>query len=42
LRWSEHDAGMPGLKRDVGRRLGALIVRIVTGGRIAVKWNSPF
>ncbi len=35
-------AGMPGWKRDVGRRLDALIVRSVPGVRKAVKWNSPF
>jgi hypothetical protein len=33
---------MPGWKRDVGRRLDQLIVRIVPGVRKAVKWNSPF
>jgi hypothetical protein len=35
-------AAMPGWKRDVGRRLDALIVRTVRGVRKAVKWNSPF
>ena len=35
-------ATMPGWKRDVGRRLDALIVRTVPGVRKAVKWNSPF
>ena len=35
-------AAMPGWKRDVGRRLDALIVRTVPGMRKAVKWNSPF
>ena len=35
-------AGMPGRKRDVGRRLDALIVRSVPKVRKAVKWNSPF
>jgi len=34
-------AAMPGWKRDVGRRLDALIVRSVPGVRKAVKWNSP-
>lgn len=33
---------MPGWKRDVGRRLDALIVRSVPGLRKAVKWNSSF
>ena len=35
-------AAMPGWKRDVGRRLDALIVRTVPDVRKAVKWNSPF
>jgi hypothetical protein len=35
-------SAMPGWKRDVGRRLDALIVRTVPGVRKAVKWNSPF
>ena len=35
-------AAMPGWKRDVGRRLDALIVQTVPGVRKAVKWNSPF
>jgi len=35
-------AAMLGWKRDVGRRLDALIVRTVPGVRKAVKWNSPF
>ena len=34
-------AAMPGWKRDVGRRLDALIVRTVPGVAKAVKWNSP-
>jgi hypothetical protein len=33
---------MPGWRRDVGRRLDALIVRNVPNVRKAVKWNSPF
>jgi hypothetical protein len=33
---------MPGRKRDIGRRLDALIVRTVPGVAKAVKWNSPF
>src|SRR5262245_51032410 len=33
---------MPGWKRDVGRRLDALVVRTVPGVRKAVRWNSPF
>ena len=35
-------AAMPGWKRDVGKRLDALIVQNVPGVRKAVKWNSPF
>ena len=35
-------AAMPGWKSDVGRRLDALITRVVPGVRKAVKWNSPF
>jgi hypothetical protein len=35
-------AAMPGWKRDVGRRLDALIVGAVPGVKKAVKWNSPF
>jgi hypothetical protein len=34
-------AAMPGWKRDLGRRLDALIERAVPGVRKAVKWNSP-
>lgn len=33
---------MPGWKRDVGRRLDALIVRTVPGVKKAVRWNTPF
>jgi hypothetical protein len=33
---------MPGWKRDIGRRLDALVVRTVPHVRKAVKWNSPF
>ena len=35
-------AAMPGWKRDVGRRLDAIITRAVPGVRKAVKWNTPF
>jgi len=35
-------AAMPGWKRDIGRRLDALVVRNVPALRKAVKWNSPF
>ena len=34
-------AAMPGWKRNVGKRLDALIVRSVPNVRKAVKWNSP-
>jgi len=33
---------MPGWKRDVGRRLDALVTRAVPGVHKAVRWNSPF
>jgi hypothetical protein len=32
---------MPGWKRDLGKRLDALIERSAPGVRKAVKWNSP-
>ncbi|HWK75018.1 MAG TPA: DUF1801 domain-containing protein [Povalibacter sp.] len=35
-------AAMPGWKRDVGKRLDALITRTLPDVRKAVKWNSPF
>src|SRR5919107_1094168 len=35
-------AAMPGWKRDVGRRLDALIEWTVPDVRKAVRWNSPF
>lgn len=35
-------ASMPGWKRDVGRRLDAIIAGAVPHVRKAVKWNSPF
>ena len=35
-------AAMPGWKRDIGRRVDALIVRTVPGVHKAVKWNTPF
>jgi hypothetical protein len=35
-------AAMPGWKREIGRRLDALITHTVPGVRKAVKWNSPF
>jgi hypothetical protein len=34
-------AAMPGWKRDVGRRLDAILERAVPGVKKAVKWNSP-
>lgn len=33
---------MPGWKRDVGRRLDALVAREVPGVAKAVRWNTPF
>ena len=35
-------ARMPGWKRDIGKRLDALIVSSVPNVQKAVKWNSPF
>jgi hypothetical protein len=35
-------AAMPGWKREIGRRLDALIMRTVPQVRKAVRWNSPF
>ena len=35
-------AALPGWKRDVGRRLDALIAKTVPGVVKAVRWNSPF
>ena len=35
-------AAMPEWKRDVGRRLDAIITRTIPGVKKAVKWNSPF
>lgn len=34
-------AAMPGWKRDLGKRLDALVARTVPDVRKAVKWNSP-
>lgn len=35
-------AAMPGWKRDIGRRIDAIVERVVPGVKKAVKWNSPF
>jgi hypothetical protein len=35
-------AAMPEWKRDVGKRLDAIITRVVPKVKKAVKWNSPF
>ena len=35
-------AAMPGWKREVGRRLDAVIAAALPNVRKAVKWNSPF
>jgi hypothetical protein len=35
-------AAMPGWKRDIGKRLDALIVAAAPKVRKAIKWNSPF
>lgn len=34
-------AAMPGWKREIGRRVDAIIVRALPGVCKAVKWNSP-
>ena len=34
-------AAMPGWKRDVGRRIDAIIEKAAPGVQKAVKWNSP-
>ena len=34
-------AAMPGWKRDLGRRLDALVAAAVPGVKKAVKWNTP-
>jgi len=38
----QYIAAMPGWKRDLVKRLDALIARTVPHVRKAVKWNSPF
>jgi hypothetical protein len=38
----DYISAMPGWKRDLGKRLDALIVENVPNVRKAVKWNSPF
>ncbi len=38
----DYIAAMPGWKRDVGRRLDALVAAKVPEVRKAVKWNQPF
>ncbi|MEO6395372.1 MAG: DUF1801 domain-containing protein [Devosia sp.] len=35
-------AAMPGWKREIGRKLDAIIMRAAPGTLKAVKWNSPF
>lgn len=35
-------AAMPGWKRDTGRRLDALVSRLVPDVKKAVRWNTPF
>lgn len=34
--------GMPGWKRDVGRKLDDLILKTVPDAKMAVRWNTPF
>lgn len=38
----EYIAALSGWKRDIAKRLDAVIVRTVPSVRKAVKWNSPF
>jgi hypothetical protein len=38
----EYIAAMPGWKRELGKRLDALIAKNVPSVQKAVKWNSPF
>ena len=38
----EYIAAMPGWKSDVGRRLDAIVERVVPDVQKAVKWNTPF
>ena len=38
----DYITAIPGWKRDVARRLDALITSAVPNVRKAVKWNSPF
>src|SRR5690606_28300230 len=35
-------AAMPDWKKDVGRRLDAILTKTVPGVKKAIKWNSPF
>lgn len=35
-------AAMPGWKRAIGRRVDAIVDRVVPGVEKAVKWNTPF
>lgn len=35
-------AAMPGWKRDIGRRIDAIVERVVPDVYKAVKWNTPF
>lgn len=38
----QYIAAIPGWKRDIAKRLDALIMRTVPNARKAVKWNSAF
>ncbi|WP_114389608.1 DUF1801 domain-containing protein [Notoacmeibacter marinus] len=38
----EYIAAMPGWKRDVGRAIDDIVMRIVPDVEKAIKWNSPF
>lgn len=38
----EYIAAMPGWKRDIGRAIDDIVMRIVPDVEKAIKWNSPF
>lgn len=38
----DYIAAIPGWKREVGRRLDALITRTLPGVKKAIRWNTPF
>ncbi len=38
----EYIAAMPGWKRDIGRAIDDIVMRVVPDVEKAIKWNSPF